>query len=59
MASEERYEEIAYAVASSGREPSLSHRFFKAMFTRSGSTGVPKLIFVSHACLLPNLHHLK
>ena len=30
--SEERYEEIAYAVASSGREPSLSRRFSKAMF---------------------------
>ncbi|CAF0815231.1 unnamed protein product [Adineta steineri] len=25
----------------------------------SGSTGIPKLIFVSHACILPNLNQLK
>ncbi|CAF2035826.1 unnamed protein product [Rotaria magnacalcarata] len=27
--------------------------------TSSGSTGIPKLIFVSHACILPNLDQLK
>ncbi|CAF4747100.1 unnamed protein product [Rotaria socialis] len=39
-----------------------SERYYKDIayvVTSSGSTGIPKLIFVSHACILPNLDELK
>ena len=58
MPSASLYEDIAYVVASSGRN---TPRVFDRSPSESplGSTGIPKLIYVSHACILPNLQQLK
>jgi hypothetical protein len=51
------YKDIAYVVSSSGKLFQTS--IFDNSEFRIGSTGIPKLIFISHACIIPNLDQLK
>jgi len=51
------YKDIAYVISSSGTIFYIL--FYNNNFFWIGSTGIPKLIFVSHACIIPNLDQLK
>jgi len=36
-----------------------SYKDIAYVVSSSGSTGIPKLVFVSHECIVPNLEQLK
>lgn len=56
--SEYQYKDIAYVVCSSGIIYKCIFEKFFNLFP-IGSTGIPKFIYVSHECILPNLEQLK